>query len=193
MATDALMYIESKFYADFPKHENEAKYNFSTQSTFKATRIHALTGSVNQIPGECTVEGDVRVTPFYNVSDVRVKLNSYIDEINADPTILHQNYHGPHSKYVLYDDAGVITEKGKLELVFSSDGENGVACNLESPGFKALKSATEAIVGTVAPYGIGGSLPLIRELQEKGFDVQIAGYGLSSRFEEIMFLLSCDY
>jgi acetylornithine deacetylase len=38
---------------------------------------------------------------------------------------------------------------------------NGVACNLESRGFKALCKATEEI----EPYSITGSLPLIRELQ----------------------------
>jgi acetylornithine deacetylase len=42
---------------------------------------------------------------------------------------------------------------------------NGVACNLESRGFKALCKATEEIVGHVEPYSITGSLPLIRELQ----------------------------
>jgi len=82
---------------------------------------------------------------------------------------------------------------------------NGVACNLESRGFKALCKATEEIVGHVEPYSITGSLPLIRELQvwkslmyrftflalspwtkakailkllqDEGFDVQTAGYG----------------
>jgi hypothetical protein len=42
---------------------------------------------------------------------------------------------------------------------------NGVACNLESQGFKALCEATKEIVGHVEPYSITGSLPLIRELQ----------------------------
>jgi len=41
----------------------------------------------------------------------------------------------------------------------------GVACDLNSPGFKALCGATEAVLGTVKPYSITGSLPLIRELK----------------------------
>jgi acetylornithine deacetylase len=48
-------------------------------------------------------------------------------------------------------------------------------------GYKALVGATESLLGEAKPYSIGGSLPLIRELQEDGFDVQIAGYGISSR------------
>ena len=46
----------------------------------------------------------------------------------------------------------------------------------------ALKQATQDIVGVVVPYGIGGSLPLIRSLKDQGFDVQIAGYGLSNKY-----------
>ena len=37
-------------------------------------------------------------------------------------------------------------------------------------------------MGNVIPYGIGGSLPLIRSLKDQGFDVQIAGYGLSHKY-----------
>lgn len=55
--------------------------------------------------------------------------------------------------------------------------------NIDSPGHSALKEATKDVLGDVVPYSIGGSLPLVRELQEQGFDVQISGYGLSSRFE----------
>jgi acetylornithine deacetylase len=43
-------------------------------------------------------------------------------------------------------------------------------------------NATEKVIGEVKPYSIGGSLPLVNELQSKGFDVQITGYGMSSRY-----------
>ena len=32
------------------------------------------------------------------------------------------------------------------------------------------------------PFAIGGSLPLIRDLQDKGFDVMISGYGMSAKY-----------
>ena len=32
------------------------------------------------------------------------------------------------------------------------------------------------------PFAIGGSLPLVRSLQDSGYDVQISGYGFSSRY-----------
>jgi hypothetical protein len=70
---------------------------------------------------------------------------------------------------------------GMVDLTWIVEGENGVACNLESIGYKALVQATKEHLGDAKPYSIGGSLPLIRELHDDGFDVQIAGYGISSR------------
>jgi acetylornithine deacetylase len=72
--------------------------------------------------------------------------------------------------------------KGQVELKWLGEGENGIACNLDSVGYKALLKATETVLGAVKPYAIGGSLPLVRELQDSGYDVQISGYGFSSRY-----------
>lgn len=57
MGMDAVAYLQAKFFEKYPKHPDEDKYNFATQSTLKPTRMHALTSSINQIPGECTIEG----------------------------------------------------------------------------------------------------------------------------------------
>jgi len=179
MAMDSVNYIQQRFYKDFPKHEMEDKYNFATQSTLKPTQITCTPGSLNQLPPECTVQGDVRLAPFYDVADVRRALQSYVDEISANPSIIESpQFHGPHSKYSLPEEGRL----GKLELSWVSEGENGIACKLDSPGYKAILEATRHIMGSVKPFSIGGSLPLIRELQEHGFDVQIAGYGFSSRY-----------
>ncbi|KAH7387048.1 hypothetical protein KP509_16G002200 [Ceratopteris richardii] len=59
---------------------------------------------------------------------------------------------------------------------------SGVACNLDSPGFHALSEATKKVFGYVEPYSITGSLPLIRELQDEGFDVQTVGYGIMATY-----------
>ena len=50
----------------------------------------------------------------------------------------------------------------------------GIACNLESPGFKFLHQATLEVLGESEPYSICGSLPLVRDLQDAGFDVQVS-------------------
>eukprot|EP01041_Mallomonas_annulata_P000871 gene871-1695_t len=178
MAMDAVNHIQSKFYAEFPKHPREDEYNFKTCSTMKPTQIGTAAGSLNQIPNTCTVQGDIRVSPFYDVADVRVAIERYVAEINADPAFLVSGVHGPHSKYTLPNE----DRKGRLELAWVTDGENGVACSIDSVGHHAICAATKGVTGSCEPYSISGSLPLVRDLQEDGFDLQICGYGQSTKY-----------
>lgn len=179
MAMDVVSYLQESFFRDFPRLPQEDEYNFTTQSTIKPTQMRSSTGSINQIPPECIVEGDIRLCPFYDVARVRQAIEGYVATINANPEILVKGaVRGPHSHYSLPDE----DRNGVVELTWTFEGENGIACNIKSPGHKALRAATEAVVGAAKPYSIGGSLPLVCELQQKGFDVQIAGYGLSSRY-----------
>jgi acetylornithine deacetylase len=119
------------------------------------------------------------VAPFYDVKDVKKAIEGYVAEINATPSSIETpQAHGPHSKYNLVDEG----KAAKLELTWLTNGENGIACNLESKGYRALMTATKKILGDAQPYSIGGSLPLIRDLQDSGFDVMISGYGMSSKY-----------
>ena len=73
---------------------------------------------------------------------------------------------------------------GKVALKWGNK-ENpmrGIACNIDSPGFFALESSIKAVRGTVKPYSISGSLPLVQDMKESGFDLQITGFGLSSTY-----------
>ncbi|KAJ4848004.1 hypothetical protein Tsubulata_009332 [Turnera subulata] len=171
LAMEALKEIQSRFYRDFPPHPKEQVYGYATPSTMKPTQWSYPGGGINQIPGECTIAGDVRLTPFYNVKDVMSKLQEYVDDINQN--IEKLDTRGPVSKYVLHDE----NLRGSLTITFE-EANSGVACNLDSRGFHTLCKATEKVVGHVKPYSITGSLPLIRELQDEGFDVQTSGYGL---------------
>ena len=175
---DALAHLQKVFDKNFPRHPREEEYNFKTQSSLKATRCSSLAGAVNIIPGDCVIEGDVRLAPFYDVEKVKEVLEREVAVINENPAIVEDIvFHGVQSKYTLPAE----NIKGKIALTWTFPGENGVACNLQSPGHLALKKATGDVIGSVNPYGIGGSLPLIRQLSDQGFDVQICGYGLSSR------------
>lgn len=49
----------------------------------------------------------------------------------------------------------------------------GIACDLESDGFKHLHKSTEEVLGESKPYSDCGSLPLVGDLQKAGFDVQV--------------------
>ncbi|KAH7687360.1 acetylornithine deacetylase protein [Dioscorea alata] len=176
LAMEALREIQSRFYKDFPPHPKEEVYGFATPSTIKPTQWGYPGGGVNQIPGECTISGDVRLTPFYSTTDVAKKLQEYVDDINANIEKLDSR--GPVSNYVLPDE----NLRGKLSISFDEAMMSGVACNLESRGFHVLCKATEEVVGYVKPYSITGSLPLIRELQDEGFDVQTSGYGIMATY-----------
>ena len=53
----------------------------------------------------------------------------------------------------------------------------GIACNLDSDAFKKLEEATKEVMGECKPYSITGSLPLVGDLQQAGFDVQVCQHG----------------
>ncbi|PIA39925.1 hypothetical protein AQUCO_02600400v1 [Aquilegia coerulea] len=170
LAMEALQEIQLRFYRDFPPHPKEEIYGFATPSTIKPTQWSYPGGGVNQIPGECTISGDV------SIEDVTKKLQEYVDDINAN--IEKLGTRGPVSKYVLPDE----NLRGRLTISYGEAPMTGVACNLDSRGFHVLCKATKDVVGHVKPYSITGSLPLIRELQDEGFDVQTAGYGLMATY-----------
>ncbi|EFJ21664.1 hypothetical protein SELMODRAFT_106336 [Selaginella moellendorffii] len=176
LCMEAMKEIQTRFYSDFPAHPSEERYGFATPSTMKPTQWSYPGGGVNQIPGQCTICGDCRSVFFYVFSNVVKKLKSYVDDINAN--IEKLGVRGPVSKYTLPEEG----LRGRLTMEFDEMMMSGVACNLDSPGFHALSKATEEVVGVVKPYSITGSLPLIRELQDEGFDVQTAGYGLMSTY-----------
>ncbi|CAN0104961.1 unnamed protein product, partial [Phaeothamnion confervicola] len=131
-----------------------------------------------QIPQHATVSGDCRVTPFYDVAAVRAAMEGYVADMNTSAGLAALPTRGSFSRYELPDE-GV---KGKLELTWVFDGENGIACDLGSAGHSALLAATREVLGGAAPYSISGSLPLVRWMQDNGYDVQICGYGLSSKY-----------
>lgn len=179
MAFDAMNYIQDRFYTDFPKHPLEEDYSFMTCSTMKPTHVNSVEGSLNQLPPLCTISGDIRLSPFYKIADAKRSVESYVAAINADPSgVLEKNLHGPHSKYTIPEE----DEKGELELIWLNDGEDGIACDMSSISFRALSDATASVLGDSVHYSIGGSLPLVGNMQADGFDIQIVGYGKSRAY-----------
>lgn len=179
MAMDAINYIQERFYADFPSHALEEQYAFMTSSTMKPTNIASSEGSLNQLPPSCTISGDIRLVPFYKIADAKASIESYVAAINADPSgVLEKNLHGPHSKYSIPEE----DIQGDCEIIWLSEGEDGIACDMNSIGFHALNQATATVLGEAVHYSIGGSLPLVGGMQAQGFDVQIVGYGKSCAY-----------
>ncbi|CAE7352077.1 unnamed protein product, partial [Symbiodinium microadriaticum] len=174
MAMDCVNYIQTQFYREFARDPREDQYSFTTCSTLKPTQISCTEGSLNQVPPKCIVQGDIRLSPFYDKDAAIAALHRYVAEINSDPCGVLKGdgsgVHGPHSKYALPDE----DRKGSVALTVF-DGENGIAVNMSSPGFQTLVAATKHVLKGVRPYAIGGTLPLVREMQDNGFDLQIMG------------------
>lgn len=166
--------LQERFYKAFPPTPEETKYSFSTCSTMKPTQVKCAVGSLNQLPPWVEISGDVRLTPFYEVGDLKAKIDTFVAEMNEKITELPSP--GPVSKYEI---AGA---RGKLELTWGEGYMEGIACSLDSPGHLALCAATERVLGVAKPYSICGSLPLVRDLQRGGFDVQMTGFGLMSTY-----------
>jgi acetylornithine deacetylase len=41
--------------------------------------VECARGSLNQIPPYCTFSGDIRLTPFYDIKDLKAKVERYDD------------------------------------------------------------------------------------------------------------------
>ena len=174
---DAFTEVQARFYKDFAAHPDEAAYNFGTSSTLKPTTWSCPDGSMNQIKGEATVAGDMRITPFYPIPDVKKAIEGYVADINARiGELADASKRGAFSKYTLPDEK----LNGKVEVEWVGEYYEGIACDMKSPGFAALVDAFKAVKGDCEPFSLTGSLPLVRDLQNAGFDLQLVGFGKMS-------------
>lgn len=167
LAMAVVPWLQDKFYGAFPRLPEEALYHFETGSTLKPTRLRLRENSRTQIPGECLVEGDIRLTPFYRAQEVKTRVEEWIRDLNpADlPT------RGP-SMFALPGGT-----RGAATLEWIGEATEGIACRLDTPAYSALCQAVREEIGLVRPYSDTGSLPLVRQLQDAGFDIQLTGFG----------------
>jgi acetylornithine deacetylase len=168
--------LQRRFYAAWPPHAREGVYGFACASSMKPTQVSYAGGSVNQIPGDATLCGDVRLTPFYDLAAVMRAIDADVADINAHiealPTL------GPDSRFVLPDEG----LRGRVELTWAEGTSRGLACNLESPGYAAMRDAFVTVTGECDPMAITGTLPCVADLPDAGFDVQTLGFGLMKTY-----------
>ena len=134
---------------------------------------------MNQIPPEATISGDVRLTPFYEVAKLKQCIEDEVAAMNKDIEALPTR--GPCSKYVINPE-GAEPIVGRLSLEWGDHLLTGIACDLESPAFKLMCDAINEVKGKAEPYSLTGSLPLVHEMQQEGFDIQLIGFGLMSTY-----------
>jgi len=174
---EAVMELMKRFHEEFPAHPKEKDYGYKGPSTMKLTMWEHPPGAINQIPGQAKISGDIRATPFYKVNDIQKAVEKYVQEINSNISALP--IRGPNFKYEAAD------VKGSIEFKWLGSVYRGIACDIQSPGFKAFNQATKEVIGESKPYSITGSLPLVAELQDEGFDLQISGFGLSKCYHGV--------
>lgn len=165
------------FKEQYPPHPEEQRYGFLSPSSLKPTVITVPNNKITKIPGSALIEGDIRLTPFYEMRDA---LQGAIDCIQALNQRILRDDAPPGFPRVRTADG----RRGSLELRARGNFMEGIACHLDSPGLAALTTAMQTVRGAdqVKPFSMTGSLPLVRDLQRRGFDVQITGFGRSSYY-----------
>jgi len=169
LAYEAVKHIEKRFYKDFPlRPEEKDPYKFQVGSSMKATQISTPFGSTNQIPGACTIVGDIRITPFYTPEQIKQAVEGYVRDLNVSSleTIGYSSFELPEESL-----------KGRIELQWQGTAMGGLACNLDSVGYQAICEAINHVRGECKSFSLTGSLPLIADMQKQGFDVQVTGFG----------------
>lgn len=161
----------------FPAHPDEARWGFLSPSSLKATRMQVPNDKVTKIPGLAVVEGDIRLTPFYEMKDAIGGAEAFVAELDRRIEANDPPRGFPRTRTL-------SGERGRVKLEPVGRSMEGIACKLDSPGLDALRQALRAARPGVEPkaYSMTGSLPLVRDLQRRGFDVQITGFGRSSYY-----------
>jgi acetylornithine deacetylase len=162
------------FREKYPPHPDEARWGFLSSSTLKPTVITVPNNKITKIPGSAVVEGDLRLTPFY---EMREAIQGAVDFVAALDRRLEAG--DPPAGFPAIRT--VSGQRGSVRLVRKGRFMEGIACQLDSPGLGALTDAIRAVRGSdgAKPFAMTGSLPLVRDLQRRGFDVQITGFGRS--------------
>lgn len=158
------------FTQTYPSHPNEARWHYASSSSLKTTVVDCDNRKVTMIPAKARLQGDIRLTPFYDLSDVLVEAQRFVESVDAQIT----ESNGLWSRYRTADG-----QPGSVRFVPPEHHNVGVACRLDSPGLSALCNAIVKVRGSdgLVPASMTGALPLVRDLQERGFDVQITGFG----------------
>lgn len=188
LGMEAIRYIQQRFYQDFPFSAEASQWLYSNGSSLKPTRIEMPEGGVTNIPREVTFQGDIRFLPFFPWSTIKAAVEGYVAELNER---VIRNGGLPHTggvdRFVIQDPkakaaagssgAEVPMLQGVIEWTWKGEPMTGLACDMDSVGYKALSDSIFEVTGDCKPFALTGSLPIIADLQQQGYDVQVTGFG----------------
>lgn len=175
IAMDVTRMLCDKFHELFPLSEKDTEYNFSTHSNMKPTMWKMPDGaSPNQYSDWVEVIGDVRMTPFYDPFEMKVKMLEYAESIN-----LHEIKKW-HSGFVTKCTNEEKDHEAFIEFEWVFGPYCGVAVDTSSLGYSLIKDATLQHHQTCTGCSDLGAVPLVKDMQDAGVDLQIIGYGIGS-------------
>jgi acetylornithine deacetylase len=175
IAMDVTRMLCNKFNELCPLSDKDTEYNFSTHSNMKPTLWKMPEGaSANQYSDWVEVIGDVRMTPFFDPYEVKVKMLEFAKSIDV------------HSLERWHD--GFVTKCGNEESQHEASIEFqwifgpycGIAVDTKSDGYKMIADATLQHHPTCTGCSDLGAVPLVADMQKAGVDLQIIGYGVGS-------------
>eukprot|EP01029_Cantina_marsupialis_P029754 TRINITY_DN782141_c0_g1_i1.p1 TRINITY_DN782141_c0_g1~~TRINITY_DN782141_c0_g1_i1.p1 ORF type:complete len:433 (-),score=178.73 TRINITY_DN782141_c0_g1_i1:124-1422(-) len=173
LVNEATKFVQGRFYENFPPHEKQESFGFEMSSSMKPTKVFMpVEGSLNQVPKEVVIQGDVRLIPFYNVFDAKKVIEDAVVEFNEE--IMKTIEIGPDSKFTM--------DEAKVELKLLGEPVQGLACDIDSPGFHALAAGVKQVLGKVEPLADTGTLPLVGDMQKAGYDIQTIGFGVEDAY-----------
>jgi acetylornithine deacetylase len=166
----AVLDLARWFAQAYPPHPDEARWRYQSSSSLKSTVVDCENRKITMIPGLARIRGDIRLTPFYDMERAIEQASEHVMAIDAEIAAAQADW------------ARFRTREGKrgsVRFVPPANHNAGMACRLDSPGYQALSDAIRRVRGEARfePSSMTGSLPLVRTLQDRGFDLQITGFG----------------
>jgi acetylornithine deacetylase len=126
---------------------------------------------------------DVRFLPFFSPQQVKSAIEGYVNDLNDDVIRRHGLPHsGGVDRFIIAnpkknESSATPMIQGLIEWKWNAVTMTGVACDMDSVGYRALCDSIYEVTGNFKPFSLTGSLPVIADLQAQGYDVQVTGFG----------------
>lgn len=175
IAFDVVKLIVEKFNELCPRTTEDDKYKFRNHSNMKPT-VLVTDGNLaaNQYSDFVEIKGDVRMTPtkYNDPFQLKVDILNFVENLDVHSLTKW------HDGFVTKCKNGENEIEAKIEFNWTMGPYCGIVTNLESDGYKLIKDATLTHHPTCDSCSDLGAVPLVKEMQDAGIDIQIIGYGV---------------
>lgn len=172
IAMEATKAIVNKFNDLCPRSEKDTEYNFNVHSNMKPTIIKMPDEcSSNQYADWVEITGDVRMTPFYDPFYIKDQICQFVDNLDVHSLLKW------HENFTTKCQNGDKEVEAKLDFKWVFGPYCGIACDNKSYGYNLIKEATLKHHDNCKGCSDLGAVPLVKEMQDAGIDIQIIGYG----------------